>query len=202
MTVEANTEQRIKDAARKVFVSKGFAGARMQDIADEAGINKALLHYYYRSKEKLFEVIFDEVFGVMLTRIQGIISSDLSVHDKINAFVDQYITVIQENPHVPLFVIHELSQDPERFVEKVGAKGQISNVAAFFAQITEEMYAGKIRAYQPIHLMMNILAMCVFPFIAKPMLKTVTGISEEMWQMMMENRREEVKRFIFNALAV
>lgn len=200
MQIEPTTEQKIKDAARSVFIKKGFAGARMQDIADEAGINKALLHYYYRSKEKLFEVIFDEVFGAIVPAVNAIIAGVGSVEEKLDAFVDQYITVIEANPYVPLFIIHELSQNPERFVTKIKNRAELPNISLLVTQLFDEISKGNMRFYNPFHLIMNILAMCAFPFVAKPMLKAVTGMSEEMWQGMMKDRREEVKRFVRQAL--
>lgn len=200
MQVELSTEQKIKDAARKVFIKKGFAGARMQDIADEAGINKALLHYYYRSKEKLFEVIFDEAFGAIVPAVNAVIAGEGSVEKKLDAFIEQYITIIEENPHLPLFIIHELSSDPDRFVEKIKNRTELPNISLLVTQLFDEISNGRMRFYNPFHLIMNILAMCAFPFVAKPMLKAVSGMSEEMWQGLMKDRKEEVKRFVKQAL--
>src|SRR5438874_9015673 len=102
---DENTEERILTAAKKVFLKEGMAGARMQDIADEAGINKALLHYYFHNKEKLFDVIFMEAAQKLFPKISFIFESDLPVLEKIEHFADEYITVILENPYLPLFVL-------------------------------------------------------------------------------------------------
>src|SRR5258706_4583523 len=104
------TEERILDAARKVFVRNGMSGARMQDIADEAGINKALLHYYFKNKRKLFEEIFMEAADELFPRINKIFRSEESLFVKIERFCDEYISVVLENPYLPLFVLNELSQ--------------------------------------------------------------------------------------------
>src|SRR5690349_22190096 len=101
---DKSTQDRILDAARKVFVRKGMAGARMQDIADEAGINKALLHYYFRSKEKLFEQIFKELSFQFLPRVNAIFESDGSLFEKIEMFCSEYISKMIENPFIPLFI--------------------------------------------------------------------------------------------------
>lgn len=200
MNQERTTEERIIEAAKQIFIQRGFAGARMQDIADVAGINKAMLHYYFRSKEKLFEVIFDEAFGVLMPRVQAILSSDKSVMEKMEEFTDQYIALIAERPHLPLFVVHELSQDPDRFVEKIRSKGHFPNLPLFLVQLQEEVGQGKLRPYNPVHLIMNVVSMCVFPFVAKPMLKAVTQMDENTWNLLMQNRSEEVKRFLKQAL--
>ncbi|NUQ26442.1 MAG: TetR/AcrR family transcriptional regulator [Saprospiraceae bacterium] len=200
MDQSQNTEERITAAAKEIFIQRGFAGARMQDIADKAGINKAMLHYYFRSKEKLFEVIFDEAFGTLMPRVQAILSSDKSVIEKFEDFADQYIALISEHPHVPLFVVHELSQDPDRFVEKIRSKGHFPKLSLFIAQLQQEVDQGRLRPYNPVHLMMNVLSMCIFPFVAKPMLKAVTQMDETTWNLLMQNRSEEVKRFLKQAL--
>lgn len=195
-----STEEKIKEAAKNVFVRNGYAGARMQDIADEAGINKALLHYYYRSKEKLFELIFFEVFDVVIPQLKAKVNNYQSVEEKITAFVSTYIDVIQANPHVPIFVLHELSQDADRFVEKLKQRQIFPEIAQFMLQLMNEMEAGKIKSFQPIHLFMNIISMCAFPFVAKPLLQAVSGMGKEEWTVLMNERKAEVTRFILSAI--
>ena len=195
-----STEEKIKEAAKSVFVRNGYSGARMQDIADEAGINKALLHYYFRSKEKLFELIFFEVFDIVIPQLRATVSTDQSVEEKIKAFVFTYIDVIQTNPHVPIFILHELSQGADRFVEKLKQRQVIPEMAQFMLQLMNEMETGKIKSFQPLHLFMNIISMCAFPFVAKPLLQAVSGINEEDWTILMNERKEEVTRFILSAI--
>ena len=116
---EESTEEKILAAAKKVFLSKGMAGARMQDIADEAGINKALLHYYFRNKEKLFEVIFAAAAQQLFPTINSIFESDIPLFEKIEKFCEEYITVMIENPYLPLFVLYEMSNDPKFLMNKI-----------------------------------------------------------------------------------
>ena len=124
MTVQdKNTETLILDTARQIFIEKGFDGARMQEIADKAGINKALLHYYYRSKQKLFEAIFDESFKKIIPRIFEFMSSSKSLEFKIEQFVSSYIDILIENPHLPSFVLHELNRNPGRITDMVLISG-------------------------------------------------------------------------------
>lgn len=172
----------------------------MQDIADEAGINKALLHYYFRSKEKLFELIFFEVFDIVIPQLRATVNTDQSVEEKIKSFAFTYIDVIQANPHVPIFILHELSQGADRFVEKLKQRQVIPEMAQFMLQLIDEMESGKIKSFQPLHLFMNIISMCAFPFVAKPLLQAVSGVSEEDWTVLMNERKEEVTRFILSAI--
>lgn len=101
MAQERNTEELIIEAAKKIFVKRGLAGARMQDIADEAGINKAMLHYYYRNKEKLFEIVFNEAFSKVIGRLGNILNQPMPLEEKIRTLVEHYITNIAETPYLP-----------------------------------------------------------------------------------------------------
>ncbi|PHN03211.1 TetR/AcrR family transcriptional regulator [Flavilitoribacter nigricans] len=203
MPKDQSTEDRIKDAAKSIFVQKGYAGARMQEIAEEAGgINKALLHYYFRSKDQLFEKIFEEVFQEIMPKLNAVLNLEGSVLEKIDAFVDEYISNIRRHPHIPLFVIHELSQNPDRFVQKVTANPGLPNVARLMMEIMEAMERKEIRTFVPMHLFMNILSMCVFPFVARPIIQSVTQMDDLNWDQMMDDRAEMIKRFIHAALEV
>lgn len=124
-TRDQSTEEKILLAARKVFLNKGMDGARMQDIADEAGINKALLHYYFRSKDKLFEHIFLEVASSMLPRIFTIFQSDDPLFVKIEKFCETYISQEIKTPYVPIFILNEVNRQPQAFLKKVlGSTGR------------------------------------------------------------------------------
>src|SRR6476469_2105507 len=111
--IDATAEQRILAAAKKIFLSKGLDGARMQDIADEAGINKALLHYYFRSKDKLFEQIFMEVASAFLPRIFAILESEATLFDKIEKFCSEYISQEIKTPYVPILLLHDNKRQPK-----------------------------------------------------------------------------------------
>lgn len=202
MQKDQSTEEKIIAAAKEIFVQKGFAGARMQDIADRGGINKALLHYYFRTKEQLFEKIFDEVFHLMMPRLNAVLTMQGNILAKIDAFVDEYIRTIRQNPHIPLFVIHELSQEPDRFVQKITQNPNLPNIAALLMELLQAMEEGKIRQFPPIHLILNILSMCVFPFVAKPIFRAVTRMDEALWEEMLDERAVVVKQFIRAALEI
>ena len=123
MEKDRNTEGIVLAAAKKVFILKGMDGARMQEIADEAGINKSLLHYYFRSKEKLFEEIFKDTFAKFIPKIDVLLSSNKSLEDKIKEFVKEYLELLQKNPHLPQFILQELNRNPDRLVELMSLAG-------------------------------------------------------------------------------
>ena len=113
---DRTAEQRILVSAREIFHKRGFEGARMQEIADKAGINKALLHYYFRSKEKLFDAVFDEALKALLPKVKELLNAELPLFDKIKYFTENYITLLMKNMYLPVFVINEMYQNPEKFV--------------------------------------------------------------------------------------
>ena len=118
-----DTEVLILDAARKVFLENGFDGTTMQQIADEAGINKALLHYYFRSKDRLFEAVFLEAFARMVPNVLKIFTADLEFNDKIRGLVETYISALQQYPQIPQFILHELHRNPGRIIELMHSSG-------------------------------------------------------------------------------
>lgn len=199
--IEKNTEEKIVQAAEKVFIEKGLAGARMQEIADEAGINKALLHYYYRSKEKLFGMVFQLAFKTfapnLLTAFEG--SDDFFA--KIERFVYTYLTIIEKNPHIPGFVISELSNNPQRLVDTIGyLKLDIKPV---IEAIEVEIEKKTIKPIEPTDLIINVLALCIFPVIAKPMVRSIIFKgSEQEYKNMLERRKIDAARFVISAIKI
>lgn len=200
MQTTNTTEQQIIDAARKIFMQKGLAGARMQDIADEAGINKAMLHYYYRSKDKLFDMVFQEALEQLLKRINMIFKGEMPFKEKVAAAVDHYITALTANPHLPIFIINELNQSPERIVERFVHAPDFPDIKMFMKEMLTEMEKGTIRKMNPMQLMMNTLSMCIFPFIAKPIISTVFRMDDQQYAALMEERKKSVTEFILMSL--
>lgn len=199
MKKDSTTEEKILAAAKKVFISNGMAGARMQDIADEAGINKALLHYYFKNKEQLFEKIFFEVSQRFWPHLNSIIESDQPLFDKIEAFCVAYIDKVIQNPYLPLFVIYEMNQRPAQFIKKM-FQGNLPNPAKLMEQIEQEVKAGKINPIHPAHLMMNLISMCIFPFMGKPMMLATMKLNDSAFNTLMEQRKKEVPKFIIDSL--
>lgn len=197
-----DTEQKILKAARKVFIQKGYAGARMREIADEAGINKGLLHYYFKSKDGLFESIFDELLMTFAPKLNIIFESDLPLFEKIEQFIHQYMTVLINNPDLPPFIVHEMQQNEEKVVNAILKSKYKPNPMKFMMQIQMEMAAGKIREVNPVHLMMNMVSLCAFPFVAKPMFKGILHINDAEYLQIMEIRKKEIVDFIINSLKV
>lgn len=200
MVKDKCTEQQIFDAARKVFLKKGLDGARMQEIADEAGINKALLHYYFRSKEKLFEGIFNEAFGKISQGIQELVHVEMSVLEKLEGLVNIYIDTLSENRYLPIFVLGEMQHHPEKF-EKIISTHIVEHLKKFLVQVEDEIKSGKIKPVNPAHLLVNVLSMVIFPFAAYPLVSIIYSkqMNVDGGQFFRE-RKKELYEFIENAL--
>lgn len=194
------TEQKIIEAAEVVFHEKGFDGARMQEIADKASINKGLLHYYFKSKDALFDAIFNMALKKMSGSINSILKMDISLEEKINLIIDSYMNLLLRNSSLPRFVITELNKDSDRFIKKY-LSGEINNVFAnFINSVQREIDAGKIKPINPKHLFMNMISMILFPFIGKPMIQVLIGVDNKEFNKLIQERREHIKAFIKDAL--
>jgi len=172
----------------------------MQDIADEAGINKALLHYYFRDKDKLFELVFLEEAQKFFPKINAIFNSDASLFDKIENFVNEYIDEMQENPYLPWFVLNEVNRDPDQFMVKIWGKENLPKPGKFLEQMEKEIKKGTIKRVHPMHLFMNLLSMTIFPFVGKPMMMRNMQMNDTQFRLLMEQRRKEVPKFIMDAI--
>ena len=199
MAVEKETEEKIFKAAQDVFQLKGFAGARMQEIADEAGINKSMLHYYYRSKEKLFLQVFRRSVQKIFPKLLSILDSADPLKKKTERIVDFYFTTFENNPVLPAFVIHEMNQHPERFREFIKAMG-VSLPESFAQQIYNEVKKGRIYPMEPVHFVTHIVSLCIMPFVARNMLQALFHMDDTMYHEFLNQRKEMLPDLIFNGI--
>lgn len=198
-TKDENTEVQILDAAKNVFQSKGMDGARMQEIADKAGINKAMLHYYYRNKQLLFEAVFNNAFSLLAPQLNTILNDDSSIEKKIRNFTSNYISFMDKHPYLPAFVIQELNRNPE-FILKMKNNLGFPNIEKFKIQVNQEVKDGILKPISAEQLFMNVMALNVFPFVAKPLLMAFTNTDDEAYNGLIEKRKTEVADFIINSI--
>jgi AcrR family transcriptional regulator len=196
---EKSTEEKILEAARRIFVEKGMAGARMQQIADEAGINKSLLHYYYRSKDKLFLAVFRLAIRDFIPGIKGIIFSDISVFEKLDRFIHEYMDVLLSKPFVPMFILQEIQRDPERLFNIFLEAGIRPDY--IMKEFERSIDTGIIRDIEPRHLIINTLSLCIFPIAARPMMQRMFFENDpEAYQRFLYERKTVVSDFVINAI--
>jgi AcrR family transcriptional regulator len=203
MTVkeQSNTESNILNAAKEIFERKGMAATRMQEIADEAGINKSMLHYYYRSKQRLFEAVFKSAFLTLAPQLNEIINADNSLFDKIRNFTNNYISFVVKHPYIPNFIIQELNRNPE-FVKKIVAEKNFPNISKFKQQVDKKVEEGIIKPIKAEQLFINIMSLNIFPFIGAQLLKGFVNVNDEAYKQLMEDRKTEVADFIINSIKI
>jgi TetR/AcrR family transcriptional regulator len=204
---DANTEKRILGAARTVFMRHGTGGGRMQEIAEEAGVNQALLHYYFRSKDGLAQAVFLDVVGPIVPSIVSVLGSENGIDQKVEQFVHLYIDVVRQNPFIPGYILAELHFNPERITalaSQVAGAHPASVMQTFLprlrAQLEEQAAFGLMRSIAPEQFLVNLIALCVFPFAARPMLRIVLGLDDEAFSRFLDERRAELPDFILNAM--
>ncbi len=198
-TKDENTEGQILDAAKDVFQSKGMDGARMQEIADKAGINKAMLHYYYRSKQLLFEAVFKNAFSLLAPQLNAILNDDSTIEEKVKNFTSNYISFIIRHPYLPNFIIQELNRNQD-FILKLKENKGFPNLDKFKTQVDNEIKNGTIKPVSAEQLFINILALNIFPFVAKPLVMAFTNSDDNTYKQLMEDRKTEVSNFIINSI--
>lgn len=198
-TKDITAEEKILTAAKRVFENKGMAGARMQEIADEAKINKSLLHYYYRSKQLLFEAVFKTAFNKLAPQINTILNSDQSICEKIKNFSHNYTVFMIKHPYLPNFILQELNRNPE-FVKELISSKTFPSMKNFQNQISDAVKEGKIRPIGAEQLFINILALNIFPFIGAPLIKGFINASDKEYHIILEQRKTEVSDFIINSI--
>lgn len=199
MPIEKETEQKIFDAAQRVFQQNGFDGARMQEIADEAGINKSMLHYYYRSKDNLFMEVFRAGINTILPQLVGILASAIPLDQKVRRIVDFYHDTFLKNPQLPSFVIYEMNQHPYRFKKFISSL-DIHLPEEFIDQIEEGVSSGKLRPITPDQFLINVISMCMMPVLARQMVQTIFHLTDEEYFEFLNERRSLIPDLIFNGV--
>jgi AcrR family transcriptional regulator len=170
----------------------------MQEIADEAGINKALLHYYFRNKEKLFEAVFKEAFSQIMGRAREVFMSDKPLKEKIQVFLTHYIDVINENSYIPWFILNGMYERPDQL--KVIFENAEFNPAMLMEHLRSQIKTEYNTDINPFHIWLNVLSLSIFPVVAKPLIREIFQMPEEAYNQIMEERKEIVPQFIANAL--
>jgi TetR/AcrR family transcriptional regulator len=203
----AETERRILDAAHAVFVRAGTAGARTLEIAKAAGVNPALLHYYFRTKERLAEAVFRRAAGQLLPAVIRILGSDASLEDKVEQVVEVELQFLSKAPYLPAYILSELAHHPDRAPQLIAAVTGEAPVAlgahvrtVLAKQIDARVRERTMHPIAPDQFAVNLLALCVFPFAARPLFMAMFGIDQKGFEEFIERRRKELAPFFLRAL--
>lgn len=187
--IDTSTEEKIKEAAREVFHKKGYAATRTRDIAETAGINLALLNYYFRSKAKLFDIIIRETL-IGFVQNMAVVLNDrtTSLEKKVELIASNYIDFITHEAEIPVFIVSEIRNNPGGLLEKLPVKELVQN-SVFVRQHREAVENGEVTEPNPLQFLMNLISLIVFPFVAKPLLKAVGDVDDSRFNEVMQERK-------------
>jgi AcrR family transcriptional regulator len=197
---EKLTEEKIFEAATIVFEEEGLSGARMQSIADRAGINKALLHYYFRTKDHLFEAVFTKLAKKMFMKFNPIFENNLSLEEKIRFFFKEHISFMQQNPKLPGFILNEINHNPQR-IQKLIKNIEFKNLwLKILEQHKDELYKYNITEETLPQIMTTIASLSVFPFAAKGILEVIFENMGVDFDKFIELRKNFAADFVIKAI--
>lgn len=196
----ADVRNRIIGVSRDIFMKKGFKGTTVREIAAAAGVNVAMVNYYFQSKGNLFEAIFEESFGILVSRIFSAVDSDLPFFEMLRKWVYSYYEVLKEFPQMPVFVMTELSRNHETFEERLRLKNPYQIYAKLAIRISEEEKKGVIRKISVPDFLLNIASLCIFPFVFGPVATAFLNMPEKEYEEMLDAHKENVVEFIINAI--
>ncbi|MEQ8686907.1 MAG: TetR/AcrR family transcriptional regulator [Imperialibacter sp.] len=194
---EAQTEQVIKQKAKELFFKKGLIKTTTQEIADAAGVNRALIHYYFRSREHMLSILLDEAMAEKRERVKSILSFDLPFREKIARYIDAIITYNMTYPYLENFIISETVRNKDR-TEAYCARNQSRSSDLIRDQLAEEIQQGRLAPITPEHFLVNLIALCNYPMLAKPILRTIHGMTEEAYHEFLLERKQVIYMTIFN----
>lgn len=167
---DSSTQNKIKEAAKKLFTESGYGRITTRDIAQEAGVNLALVNYHFRSKEELFSIIMMEVLTKFLGEMRIVLNDEHTFEEKVEILVSNYIDMLTKQPDLPIFIMSEIRNHPERLADVMGID-KIFSESSFFRELAQRTPEGE----NPVHYFLNLVSMTVFPFIAKPILMAALG---------------------------
>lgn len=195
---QTNTEAHIKSAAKTIFLKKGLAGARMQEIADAAGIGRTALHYYFRSKEKLFQVVWKEAFLELTARTEMLRKSDYSTLEKMDAFVDGYFDMALAEPELDIFMLNEFNNNPDIMKSIMRTEAEGSPFAILLQGIENSVKNNEMKG-NPRQILISLISMCLFSFAGRGMIQSVLVLSSEQYMSLMKERKVYLKDFLKTA---
>ena len=188
---DKSTEEKIKLAAEKIFLEKGFSASRTRDIAEEAGINLALLNDYFRSKKNLFDIIMMEKLEVFFDVIINVLKENkLDFQEKMSVLVNKYTDLLIHEPNLPLFLMSEIQQNPDFFATKMNIKSKLSEIIG-----NKPLFDGKNQE-EDLQLLLSFLGITIFPFIVRQSFQGLFNMNVEQYNEILNKRRDLIPKLI------
>jgi AcrR family transcriptional regulator len=196
------TEQKIKDAAKALFQSKGFAATKTREIAEASGANLALVNYYFRTKKQLFDAIMLETLNGLLSGAITILNDEKTTfEEKIDTFVNHYMNLFTANHNLPTFIMNSVRENPSEYLASFRIAERVQN-SSFVKQFQQKLQNGEIAQINPMNFIINLIGLTVFPFITQPIVCETANIDKESYYQMIQERRRLIPLWIKAMLAV
>ncbi len=196
----SGVKERILYSAKGLFTANGYAGTSVRDIASAADANVAHVKYYFGSKAKLFEIIFDEAFDILIQRVGIILDSKLPFEEMIEKWITTYYDLLPQYPQIPMFILSEINRSPEGLVKKISQKHPEKIIGYLSERVDAEVEKGAIRPVPVLDLGLSILSLCMFPFILGGYITRTVSISEEGYNALLKEHKEHVIDFVLRGL--
>ena len=197
--LDQDTETKIKKAAEKVFIERGYEGAKIRDIAEEAKVNIALVNYYFRSKEQLFKSIYMETFRAFFGQMVATLNEEAPLEVKVWKIVERYTDFLLTNPLIPIFILSELRQNSSAFFKELKVRDMVQS-SLLTQQLRQEAEKGNIRPIEPLQFIVSVLGSVVFPFVARPIISYIGDLDEAGFRKFMEERKRIAPEMIMSYL--
>jgi AcrR family transcriptional regulator len=194
---EAQTQKLIKEKAKALFFQKGLLNATTQEIADEAGVNRALIHYYFRSREQMLDILLNETIQEKKDRVRSTLSSDLPFREKIAHYISAIVDYGLTYPYLENFIISETAKHPDK-LKDICSKDRVKSSDMIREQLEAEIRKKKIAPISAEHFMVNLAAMCNYPLLAKSVIQTVHGMTDTAYRKFLHERKQVIYMTIFN----
>ncbi len=199
---EKNKEQQILEAAEVVFVERGFANAKTTEIAKRAGVTHAMLHYYFRTKDNLFEMVFQRKFDQFVSTLLVSFDQNLPFEERLKQAIGNHFDLIAANPRLPSFIFGEIvSNDERRGVVIQALRPKVYKMKERFTnELKEEIAKGSIRPIDPVDLVLDIISLNAFLFVVQPLINDLLHLDPEQQQELIQRRREHNVEVILASL--
>jgi len=193
-------KDRILNEAQKLFIKNGFKGTSVRDIAKASGTNVAMVNYYFQSKYNLFEIIFEEAMDVLTSRVFETLTSDMPIFELVETWIHNYYEILFEYPQIAAFILNEVTLNPEGLTHRIKNRNPYNAFATIEARIEEEVRKGTIRPTPAADFLLNILSLCMFPFLFGNLALTLMEVPRQTYDMLIANHEKYVIEFTINAL--
>ncbi len=196
-------ENKIIDAARAVFIERGYAETSMSDIAARVGINRPALHYYFRTKDKMFQAVFGSIVSSVVPKVfEALTQREKSIEERIGIIVDAYYAVFAGNPRLPMFLVRELNRNSELLIDTLQELNVVDTVRNALVSLQEEMDEGKLKRVPLQFIFYNFYSLISFPFLTMDIASKVFDNDEEQFKAMLTDWKQNIIAQMLNLLKV